>query len=71
MVQLPSKLATATRQLLASEDGVSIHELADALKKSRAQLEDDYRGNVMLLRRQFGDAMVDQALIEVRRRLVR
>jgi hypothetical protein len=72
MVQLPSKLCAATRQLLASEDGtVSVNDLADALKKSRAQLEDDYRGNVRLLRQRFGEDMVDAAMAEARRRLVR
>jgi hypothetical protein len=65
------KLTTAVRRTVADSEPPSLNQIAIAIQKARQQLEDDYRGNVRLLRRQFGDAMVDQALIVMRQKLVK
>jgi hypothetical protein len=70
-VQLPSKITTSVRRTIASEEPVSINQLADTIRQARQQTENDFRGNVRLLRQRFGDAVVDRAMVEVRRRLVR
>lgn len=71
MVQLPSKIATSVRRAIASGEPVSINQLADTIRQARQQTENDFRGNIGLLRQRFGNDVVDRAMIEVRRRLVR
>ena len=71
MTQMPSKICTSIRRTIASEEPVSINQLAETIRQARQQTENDFRGNIRLLRQRFGDAVVDAALTEVRRRLLR
>jgi hypothetical protein len=70
-MQLPDKLGAAVRRVTATNEPVSINELATVIRETRQQFERDLQGNIGLLRRKFGDDMIDQALIEARKRLTR